>query len=118
MSDSYQPDQIEPAIRRYWDEHKADRAESGGAVSLGALSRVGLYTVEGVVPADATIAVNLVDAGESAIGTADSVDVAGRRMAGTGLGDTAPREVWHWFALGALALSTVEWLLFAGRTRV
>ncbi len=30
MSDSYQPDQIEPAIRRYWDEHKSDRAESGG----------------------------------------------------------------------------------------
>ena len=55
---------------------------------------------------------------ESAIATRSSVDVGGITAQAADLDDAAPREVWHWFVLAALALLSLEWLLFAWRTRV
>lgn len=76
------------------------------------LPRVGLYRA-----ADRWLAVNLLDTGESSLS-----------RSGTGTpngGDRAPpsgpadrREVWHWFALGVVALLCVEWLVYARLVRV
>ncbi len=38
MSDSYRPGELEPAIRRFWEEHNADRAESGSGERFYCLS--------------------------------------------------------------------------------
>lgn len=88
------------------------------AVPIGPLPLVGVYTVGGAAEQDRTLAVNLLDPRESAIATRQAVEVGGRATQATPLTDAAPREIWHWFVAGALLLLSIEWLLFAWRTRV
>lgn len=85
-----------------------------GAVvaTIPPLARAGLYRAGG-----RPLAVNLLNASESSLrGPA--------RVARATSGDAAPpnpeerREVWHWFAAGALALLCVEWLVYARAVRV
>ena len=91
---------------------------AGPLVSIGVLPRAGVYRAEGAADADRLIPVNLLSPAASALRTADSVDIGGARIASGGAGGATPREVWPWFALGAIAVLTLEWALFAWRMRV
>ena len=91
---------------------------SGPMVSLGVLPRAGVYRVEGAAESDMVVPVNLLDGVSSSLATAEAVDIGGQAVRnGTGAG-SAPREVWPWFALSAVAVLCMEWFLFAWRMRV
>jgi hypothetical protein len=63
--------------------------------------------------------VNLLDEGESAIATADTLRVSGESVsAAVGGGGSGPREIWEWFVLAALLLLALEWFLHACMMRV
>ncbi len=92
-------------------------AEVDGRYLLGAVPRAGLYQVEEDGRAR-PVAVNLLDATESAARTVDRVEV-GRHGASSEAGaGRGAREVWSWFVGLALGLLCVEWLLFAWRSRL
>lgn len=89
-----------------------------GVVKLGRIARAGVYRVDGLAPVDPsgnTLAVNIVDAAETAVptpfGTSDGV---GDRP---GVRSTEQREIWPWFVLAATALLVVEWLVYAAKMR-
>lgn len=88
-------------------------ADPGAVVAtIPPLARAGLYLAGG-----RPLAVNLLNASESSLRGPASVARATS-------GDAAHanpeerREVWHWFAAGALALLCVEWLVYARAVRV
>lgn len=87
-------------------------------VSLGALERAGVYSVEGAATPDRVLAVNLLSSAESALETRDAPGVG----AGSGNGGVAPeegsREIWRWLAIAGALLLTLEWWLYAWRSRV
>lgn len=89
--------------------------EGANSASVGVVERSGVYRVEGAE--SQAVAVNLLDAGESALGLGAGVRV-GPSLVEASAGDPVPREVWPWFALAALALLTIEWVVFAWRSRV
>lgn len=92
------------------------RAPTGiaGAALLGFTELAGVYTVEGGV--EPAAAVNLLDAGESLLATADEVSIGGRTVRSHE--SEGSRELWHFFVLGAVLLLAVEWLAYAARARV
>jgi hypothetical protein len=106
-------------------ERTAEAARSGEAVSLGIPERAGVYRVEGgsAPGGGADVAVNLVDATESAL--ASRVQASGAAGAGSGAGGQggvggggeSRREIWHWFVLIAGVLLAAEWFLFAWKMR-
>lgn len=87
-------------------------------VSLGTLERVGTYSISGVRAGQSPLAANLLDATESAIATRATLAVGQRSAVASLPGISPPREVWTWFVLGAIVLLTLEWLLFAIRSRL
>ena len=100
----------------------ASQASTERSVPFGLLERAGLYRATGAAPPGDALAVNLVSEAESSIVTSDTLDVisgsgdrAGTTSASASTG--GPREVWHWFVLAALVLSTLEWLAFARTMR-
>lgn len=65
---------------------------------------------------DLRLAVNLLNAGESMLGgSGPGVSSGGSLVSATGPAER--REVWHWFALGVVALLCVEWLVYARLVR-
>lgn len=94
------------------------RAEvSAGRATLGVLERAGVYVpVEGSGAAERRapdpVAVNLLDAVESNVGTSDAI-VVGRRPVLGAASASAPLEIWWWFLVAALGLLVIEWLVFA-----
>ncbi|MEL7088883.1 MAG: hypothetical protein AAGL98_10680, partial [Planctomycetota bacterium] len=95
-----------------------------GRASLPPFERVGFYEAEGggaegvKSPFD-RLAVNLLDPLESDVRPAPRLEIS------SGAGGTAAaaegvrqREVWPWFAGGALALLVIEWVVYTGRMRV
>lgn len=95
---------------------REDRA--GERVTLGVLERVGVYELGGVVERDRAVAVNLVDARESALRTSRGIRAGGGAVRIEAAEERGTREVWHWFVLFALGLLTIEWFLYAWRMRV
>lgn len=94
------------------------RREEGDRVVIGPLPRVGRHAISGVVEADAALFVSLLDPFESRIAVRDAVESAGGRTEAVAASQIAPREIWPWFVLAAIALLTVEWFVFALRMRV
>jgi hypothetical protein len=80
--------------------------------------RVGLYRYgagkEGV---RRSFAVNLLDTNESNIEPREEIRIGSVRMA-TGEQRQQPREIWKWILLLALALLTVEWIVYNRRVSV
>lgn len=101
----------------------AANSADGAPVSLGLLERVGVYAIEGAAPADRVLAVNLLDATESALATVDPPDAqtgaggAGAPQAGMHA-EQGQREVWRWLLAMGAGLLTIEWWLYAWRSRV
>lgn len=97
-----------------------------GTAALGVPERVGVYAVEGAIDADRVLAVNLVDARESALGGRGLTTAASSPRSAAGPAEPAPgrieergvREIWHWFVLLAAGLLTFEWFVYASRIRV
>ena len=90
---------------------------AGERVSLGVLERVGVYRMSVDGEPIAAVAVNLDSRTERMLGSVDAVTIGGENLASTG-GGAEPREVWHWFVLGAMVILTCEWLLNAAQMRV
>ncbi|MEM1423815.1 MAG: VWA domain-containing protein, partial [Planctomycetota bacterium] len=92
--------------------------EPSGRVVFGVVPRAGVYTARtpgGTRP----IAINLVDARESALVTRDLPVVGGQvRPAQSGEGPPGTVEVWRWFILAALAILVIEFLLYARKMRL
>ncbi len=96
--------------------------EGERSASLGMLERAGIYRVErfegGVGDdGDRFVAVNLLDPSESSLALGERVRV-GSTVVEVSAGAPVPREIWAWFALAALAVLTIEWVLFAWRSRL
>jgi len=87
-----------------------------GLARFGSFERAGVYALEGAEAA--SLAVNVLDEGESAIATADAVDVAGRAVSAGGVDSATVRELWRWFVLAGLVLACIEWLDYAKKMRV
>lgn len=85
-------------------------------MTLGVLDRAGVYTaraVSGFPP----IAVNLLDAYESEVGTSDVLRV-GSRIVSKGRTIARPLDVWWWALVIAAALLVIEWVAFARSARL
>lgn len=87
------------------------------SASVGRIERVGIYKVEGdAAMRTRAIAVNMLDATESAIGAPEQLAVDGRLLPGVSRG-TSPREIWPWLLIAATALLSIEWLVFSAKAR-
>ncbi|HYF15983.1 MAG TPA: VWA domain-containing protein [Phycisphaerales bacterium] len=85
--------------------------------SVGPLPRAGVYTVRGGGGGVRALAVNLCDQTETALASPGQVRVGGVALRRTEPVRT-PREVWRWFILAAVGVLTVEWVVYAWRSRV
>jgi hypothetical protein len=92
------------------------RVVNGRAV-LPVFTRVGLYRTDddGVEPPFDRLAVNLLDPLESDIRPVETLDVGSVAVQAQSREQTIRREVWHWFAWGALGLLMIEWLVYTRR---
>jgi hypothetical protein len=88
----------------------------GGVANLGVPRLAGLYSVAGAPTVE--LPVSLLSPGESGLGTADRVAMAGRSVAASAEPDLGPTEIWRWLVLAALALLAVDWLVFGLKMRV
>lgn len=87
------------------------------SASVGRIERVGIYKVEGdVAMRTRAIAVNMLDATESALGAPEQLAVDGRLLPGVSRG-TSPREIWPWLLIAATVLLSIEWLVFSAKAR-
>lgn len=87
----------------------------GGEVAFGVLPRAGVYVVESPRVMDRAVAVNLVDATESALGVTRELNI-GATASLTGEGK-ARREIWPWLVIVAAGLLFLEWIVYAARMR-
>jgi hypothetical protein len=87
----------------------------GGRLSVGALTRAGVYVARGLVGV-VPIAVNLSDGMESSLLERATLRVGSvEEMAAAG---SSPREIWAWFVLVALGLLAMEWVVYGLQMRV
>ncbi len=89
-----------------------------GVLTMDPLDHVGIYTLRSAqaAPLDPPLlAVNLLDQNETLAAIADELDIAGRRVERATAAGVAPREIWPWFLIAALAVLAAEWLLFVRR---
>ncbi len=84
----------------------------------GPLPFVGLYEIHSASGAGAVVPVNLLNTIESAAFMKSTVDIGGQITTATPAAAIAPREIWWWFILAALVMTSVEWLVFAHRLRI
>lgn len=96
--------------------------DEGGMASMGIPRLAGVYRVRAEGESGQTersIAVNLLDARVSSLGTRDVVEIAGRATGGAASAtqERAVREVWSWFVLAAGILLSIEWFVYAWRMR-
>lgn len=89
---------------------------TGGRAVLPAFTRAGLYEATGDLgPPWDRLAVNLLDGIESDVRTVDQLQVGTTPVAGQAQAAVIRREVWWWFAAGALAMLMIEWLVYTRR---
>jgi hypothetical protein len=87
------------------------------SASVGRIERVGIYKVEGdAAMRTRAIAVNMLDATESALAAPEQLAVDGRLLPGVSRG-TSPREIWPWLLIAATVLLSIEWLVFSAKAR-
>ncbi|MEM7627217.1 MAG: BatA and WFA domain-containing protein [Planctomycetota bacterium] len=93
----------------------------GGRASLPMFERVGFYDADGdnlASPFD-RLAVNLLDPLESDVRPAARLEIGSSAGPSVAAAEGARRrEVWPWFAWGALGLLVVEWVVYTQRMRV
>lgn len=77
--------------------------------AVGSLPFAGVYRIN----ERPILAASLLDPIETSLATSAELSIAGRSLAGTGVEELAPREIWHWFVIAAVALLAVEWFAYA-----
>lgn len=98
-----------------------------GRASLPMFERVGFYEADvvggsgggGVEPPFDRLAVNLLDPLESDVRPAARLEISSSAGDSVAAAEgVRQREIWPWFAWGALGLLLVEWVVYTGRMRV
>ncbi len=102
-----------------------------GTVTFGPVQRSGIYQLSWRGEAGATdavvdgrvlrvIAANLLDAAETTIGAAPTLELASRRVEATTSSNDASerRRLWPWLLLAALAIVMLEWFVYNKRVQV
>jgi hypothetical protein len=92
-------------------------AGPGGLTSLGVLPTAGVWTAR-VGEQSIAVPVNLLDADESSLATADALTVAGATVQAGTHGSGANQEIWRWLVAVAAALLALEWMVFVARSRI
>ena len=83
---------------------------------LPAFPRVGIYEAESEIPPPYDrLPVNMLDIGESNVAPADQLNVGTSVVQGAAQAATIRIEIWRYFAVVALGLLMVEWLVYALR---
>jgi hypothetical protein len=83
-------------------------------VVVGPFERAGVYVAPALAPPVA--AINLTDDRESALATADTLDIAGRSVVAS-VAAAGPTEIWPWLVMLAGLLLVLEWIFYALRSR-
>ncbi len=94
----------------------AEAPAADGVAALGPLARVGVYALAGA--AEPSVAVSLLDEGESAVPVGASVRFGREAMGDGARVSEGRRELWPLLLLGAFVLMTLEWLVHVRRARV
>ncbi|MEM9111768.1 MAG: VWA domain-containing protein [Planctomycetota bacterium] len=91
----------------------------GTSLTVESFPFVGLYGTKAAVDARyRELAVNLLDSNESNLRTAELLKIGTSSVAGQAQAVEVRKELWHWFAWGALALLVVEWLVYTRRMHI
>jgi Ca-activated chloride channel family protein len=104
---------IDPAGRG-WSVRRNQRGE----LLFDKARRVGFYRVEAQGKPSEILGVSLLDGRESSLAPAQAVSLYGKSVAATTSVGRTNREVWRWFALAALAIIVLEWLVYHRRILV
>lgn len=103
------------ATVRYPVALSADAQEQ--RVTLGIIERAGLYRLTSVPARDSVLAVNLASEHETLLRTGTELRLAHEMPPSSPLSNAqqtpSGREVWHWFVIAAIAILTIEWVLYA-----
>lgn len=105
-------------VRVVGPQERRLRVNGERSITVAALSRVGLYRIEGVRPEHASLAVNLASEAESDIRPREQLRVNAEDVIGARADRAAPRDLWPWFVLAAFVVFVIEWLIYAGQSRV
>lgn len=103
---------------RYTGPDTIEATPTPGGLVTPVIDRVGLYRTgsDAVAPPFDRLAVSLLSEIESDIRPRERIEVAsGGQAAGIGAVEGGQREIWPYFAIGALVLLMVEWLLYTRR---
>ncbi len=92
-------------------------AAPGQPMSLGVVARAGVYDLQGSADTPPRVAINLADATESLVATADQLDIPGAGGTLTAAKAGGGRELWPFLVMAAIGLLTLEWFLYAWRMR-
>jgi hypothetical protein len=95
------------------------RADASGMVRYPDTHLAGLYRVSPEQAGEEFFAVNVLDAAESRIAPAETIELSGERItAGAGDDALANRDLWPLLVLVTLALVCVEWLVYNSKVRL
>jgi len=91
---------------------------TANGLTTGSIERAGLYSTrnDAVGPPYDRLAVNMLDAQESDIRPVEVLEIASSSgQAAVGATEGGIREIWPWFAIGALVLLMLEWVIYTRR---
>jgi hypothetical protein len=103
---------------RYAGPVTLEATPAPGGLVTPVIDRVGLYRAadDAIAPPFDRLAVSLLSEIESDIRPREQIEVAsGGQAAGIGAVEGGQREIWPYFAIGALVLLMAEWLLYTRR---
>lgn len=109
----------ELTVRRASDDAAIATVEPNGRarVSLPILQRAGVYVIEGALPPQDRLAVNVASVEVTDIRPGDDLIVNAERVEAVSADRAAPQELWPWFLLCGLVLLVLEWLVYTWRVR-
>jgi len=96
------------------DIHESIPLDPTRPAYLARTARAGLYHVAQSA-GTRTVAVNLLDATESAITPADTIQIGRSDVQGVGEAARENRELWRWLVAAAVAVLVLEWWLYSRR---
>lgn len=98
-------------------ESRSMDVRGDGSVTLGPLSRVGVYRATGLPPEHTPVIANLLSETESDLRPVDEVRIGQEAAPAQSLDRSTPRELWPWLVAAALALLGIEWVVYLLRAR-
>lgn len=98
-------------------QSRSIEVRADGSVTLGPLSRVGVYNATGLPPEHTPVIANLLSETESDLRPVDEVRIGQEAVPAQSLDRAAPRELWPWLVAMAMALLGIEWVIYLIRAR-